>query len=222
MHKNVTAIVPAYNEAENITKTIAGLKKISEINQIIVVDDGSKDNTFDKINKLDGILVLRNDNNMGKGHAIKKALQYASNKYVALVDADLCESAFEIRLLIEKIIPEDNAMIIGLLPAPLKKGGFGIVKYTSRKGFYILTSREINSLLSGQRIMPLDFLRSVEIPDNFGLEFKLSLEAVRNKLNIIEVPVSIHHRETGRDIKGFVHRGKQLIDILHTIIKEVR
>lgn len=138
-----------------------------------------------------------------------------------MVDADLCESAYEIKSLVDEIEQRDNSMIIGKLPPPVKKGGFGIVKYTAKKGFKLLTSKELGSILSGQRAMPLSFLKAIDIPNNFGLEFKLSVEAVKRNIEIIEVPVNIRHRETGRNLRGFLHRGKQFTHILQTIIKEV-
>jgi hypothetical protein len=67
----------------------------------------------------------------------------------------------------------------------------------------------------------LDFLKSIDLPDGFGLEFKITLEGVRRGFEIMEVPVDMHHRETGRDIKGFLHRGRQCLDILSLVSKEI-
>ena len=74
----------------------------------------------------------------------------------------------------------------------------------------------------GQRVLPLDFLKSIELPSGFGLEFKLTLEAVRRGYEVIEVPVDMRHRETGRNISGFMHRGKQCIDIIDIIRNEMK
>ena len=54
--------------------------------------------------------------------------------------------------------------------------------------------------------MPLDFIRNIELPSGFGLEFKITLEAVRKGYEVIEVPVNMRHRETGCNVSGFVHR----------------
>jgi len=203
--EDVSVIIPAFNEQSRIVQTVECLRDIEGIKEIIVVDDGSTDSTYQLLKPLKGITLLRIEYNKGKGNAVRYALDYVSSSFVALLDADLCESASEVKKLIECII-------IGRLPAPGKKGGFGIVKRVSGSGFYALTSRRVDSLLSGQRILPMDFLKSIELPDGFGLEFKITLEGVKKGFQLVEVPVEMRHRETGRDMKGFLHRGKQCLE----------
>jgi hypothetical protein len=220
--ENVSVIIPAYNESDCILQTLGSLKAIECIKEIIVVDDGSTDSTYRLLKPLESIILLHNEYNKGKGNAVKHALSHVTNRYVALLDADTCESALEVYKLIEHIDPRKKSIIIGRLPAPGKKGGFGIVKGLSCSSFKALTSRRVDSLLSGQRIIPLDLLKSIELPDGFALEFKITLEAVRKGYEVIEVPVDIRHRETGRNISGFIHRGKQCLDIIDIIRKEMK
>ncbi|KUO70227.1 MAG: hypothetical protein APF77_18210 [Clostridia bacterium BRH_c25] len=222
MGEDVSVIIPAFNEQSRIVQTVECLRDIEGIKEIIVVDDGSTDSTYQLLKPLKGITLLRIEYNKGKGNAVRYALDYVSSSFVALLDADLCESASEVKKLIECIRPEEKTIIIGRLPAPGKKGGFGIVKRVSGSGFYALTSRRVDSLLSGQRILPMDFLKSIELPDGFGLEFKITLEGVKKGFQLVEVPVEMRHRETGRDMKGFLHRGKQCLDILKIIRYEMR
>lgn len=222
MGENVSAIIPAYNESSCILQTLESIRNMEVIKEIIVVDDGSTDNTYQLLKPLKDIILLHIENNKGKGNAVRYALNYVTSQLVVLLDADLGESASEVSKLLEHIKPEKKAIIIGRLPAPKKKGGFGILKRISGSSFQALTSRRVDSLLSGQRIIPLDFLRSINIPDGFGLEFKITLEGVRKGLEIIEVPVDMRHRESGRNIRGFMHRGKQCLDIVSTIRNEMK
>lgn len=220
MDENVTAVIPAYNEAECIAETVNALKKLSNITEIIVVDDGSIDETYAIIQDFDGVKAIHNAENRGKGYAVKSALPHISNDYVLLVDADLKESASEISKLVSQLKSNENAMLVATYPNPLKKGGFGMVKKLSQKGLLLLASKTSESVLSGQRLMHADFLKNLDLPDTFGLEFKITLEALRRDLDIIEVPLNIRHRETGRDLKGFVHRGRQFANILRVVIRE--
>lgn len=222
MDEDVSVIIPAYNESSCILKTLESLRGIEIIKEIIVVDDGSTDSTYELLKPLKDIVLLHIEHNKGKGNAVRYALDHVNNHLVALLDADLCESALEIIKLIEHIKPGEKAIIIGKLPALKKKGGFGIVKRLSGSSFQALTFRRVDSLLSGQRILPLDFLRSIDLPNGFGLEFKITLEGVRKGLEIIEVPVDMQHRESGRNIKGFIHRGRQCLDILSIIRNEIK
>lgn len=222
MGKNVSVIIPAYNERHRIARTLDSLKAVEDIKEIIVVDDGSSDGTYELLKRHEGIKLLHLDRNRGKGYAVKHGLEQVSCGIVALLDADLCESAAEVSKLIEHMDAGKRRMVIGSLPAPKKPGGFGVVKKVSSRGFYALTSRNINSLLSGQRVIPLEFLNSIDLPDGFGLEFKITLEGVRRGFEVIEVPVNMYHRETGRDLRGFIHRGRQCADIMKLIYSEMR
>lgn len=220
MGENVSVIIPAYNEQSIILKTLESLCGVDGIKEIIVVDDGSTDSTYQLLQAVKGITLLHTKYNKGKGNAVRYALGYVSGSFVALLDADLGESAAEVKKLIEHIKPGEKSIIIGRLPSLKGTGGFGIVRKVSQSGFHALTATNVDSLLSGQRILPLDFLSSIDLPNGFGLEFKITLEGVRKGFELIEVPVNMRHRATGRDIKGFLHRGKQCMDILSLISSE--
>lgn len=221
MDENVTAIIPAYNEEENISATINAIKQIDGIGQIIVVDDGSKDNTYREAALHKDIVMLRNRSNKGKGGAIQAALPFVTNNFVILIDADLRESASEMKKLLNNTKRSSRAMLVAVYPKPIKKGGFGLVKGLTKKGLYMLTSQYSESALSGQRLVYTDFLRGIKLPSSFGLEFKITLEALKSSMSIVEVPVNIRHRETGRDIEGFMHRGKQFFQILNVLVREL-
>lgn len=221
MDEYVTAILPAYNEEDSIKDTINAVKGIEGITEIIVVDDGSKDSTYRLAEAFTDILLIHNNTNKGKGGAIKAALPFVSNKYVIFIDADLKHSASEMKKLVSNTKRNSKTMLVAVYPKPLKKGGFGLVKYLSRKGLYMLTSKTFDSVLSGQRLMSTEFIQNINIPTNFALEFKITLEALKNGINIIEVPVNIRHRESDRNIKGFIHRGKQFVNILNVLIREM-
>ncbi len=222
MSASITAIIPAYNEAERIEATILAVRGLPAVGQTIIVDDGSKDSTCSILEKIKGIEVIRNQKNRGKGYSVGRALKHAENSIVLLIDADLGETAAEAEKMISAFQSSGSIMVIGALPSPSVKGGIGIVKSLSRNSFYMLTAREVPTLLSGQRLMPADFIRSFELPERFGLELALTLEAARRGLEIVEIPVNMQHRETTNTIQGFWHRGRQCADILRVVRSEYR
>ena len=72
--------------------------------------------------------------------------------------------------------------------------------------------------LSGQRAMTVDAFRAVSpFAPGFGMEVAMTVDALRAGFRVVEVPVEMSHRETGRDLAGFVHRGKQFKDILEAL-----
>ncbi len=214
----VVAVVPVFNEENKIKETIETLKEIAIIDNIFVVDDGSTDNTYNIIKELN-VDKIRLEKNSGKGCAIKKALKIIEYDYLVLVDGDLGKSSYEIQKLICPVINNEADVTIAKFPPPKKKGGFGLVKGLAKKGIRFYTGKNIDSGLSGQRVYKKEVIDSIEyIPNKFGVEVAMTVETLRKGYNIKEVAVNMTHSETGRDIRGFLHRGKQFINILSTLI----
>ncbi|MGI5998716.1 MAG: glycosyltransferase family 2 protein, partial [Lutispora sp.] len=85
---SITAIIPAYNEEKTIGNVLNVVSELSLINEIIVVSDGSWDNTVN-IAKKYGVKVIELKDNIGKGGAIKAGLKECNSDIVLLLDADL-------------------------------------------------------------------------------------------------------------------------------------
>ena len=217
----IVAIVPVYNEEQNIKNTIINLKQISVIDEIVIVDDGSTDNTVSIVKSLE-VKLISLDKNYGKGYAIKKAIDNIKYDYLLLVDGDLGESSKEVKKLIDPVISNIADVSIAKFPSPSKKSGFGLVKKFSKYGIYLLTGVRINSSLSGQRVYKKSVIDSMKyIPNNFGIEVAMTVGAIKNGFKIKEIPVSMTHRVTGRNVKGFLHRGKQFFHISFTFFNLV-
>jgi len=84
-----TAIIPAYNEATRIESVLSALASVPLVDEIIVVDDGSQDNTAEVAASYDGALVARLSHNRGKGWAMHEGVRLAKNETVVFLDADL-------------------------------------------------------------------------------------------------------------------------------------
>lgn len=214
----VVAVIPVYNEENFIENTIANIKKIELIDEIVVIDDGSTDKTGEIVNKLD-VTYIRLKKNRGKGYAIRTAIKNTSFEYIALIDGDLGRTSNEAIKLILPAINKEADVIIARFKKPKKKGGFGLVKILANKGVYFYTKKDITSTLSGQRVYSRNVIEAIDyIPDRFGVEVAMTIGTLRKGYNIKEVDVEMTHRETERNIEGFVHRGKQFFNILITLI----
>ncbi|MDK2824558.1 MAG: hypothetical protein PWQ67_1530 [Clostridia bacterium] len=213
----VTTLIPAFNEAESITKTIFSLKKIKEINQIIVIDDGSSDNTGELAENT-GVQVISLAINKGKGNALNIGAKFIKEDIVALVDADLKNTAIEITKLIEPVINGKSDMAIAVFPPASTKGGFGLVKKAASLGLKILTKKDFKAPLSGQRVMTRQvFENLLPLASGFGVEVGMTVDAIAKGYKIIEVDTNMAHAETGRNWVGFLHRGTQLKDVFMTL-----
>ena len=91
----ITFIIPCYNAENLILKNYKKLlfftQKIKIKNKIIYINDGSKDNTYKKLNEIENkkVKILNNKKNLGKSQSIIKALKIVNTKYVILIDCDL-------------------------------------------------------------------------------------------------------------------------------------
>ncbi|MBU5254867.1 glycosyltransferase family 2 protein [Tissierella praeacuta] len=215
-------VVPVYNEADLIIDTVENLKKIKAIDEIVIVNDGSKDNTLEVANTLN-VSVIDLGNNYGKGYAMKRAIDTLEYDYIAFVDGDLGESSIQVEKLILPIINGEADVSIAKFPKRSTmthtKGGIGAVKTLAKKGVYFFTKKEIDTSLSGQRVYKKEVIDKIDyIPDRYGIEVAMTIQTINNGFSIIEVPVTMNHRYSQRNLEGFIHRGKQFKDILKTFI----
>lgn len=214
----VVAVIPVYNEEKFIENTIKNMKKIELIDEIVVVDDGSLDRTQEIVSKL-GVTFIRLDKNRGKGYAINTAIERVNFEYLVLIDGDLGRTSDEAIKLILPAIKNEADVIIARFKKPKKKGGFGLVKNLANKGVFYYTGKNITSTLSGQRVYNRKVIDSIDyIPNRFGIEVAMTIEALRKGFTIKEVDVEMTHRETERNLEGFIHRGKQFFNVLFTLI----
>lgn len=222
MTLEISALVPAYNEGDKIENTINNIKKSRYIGKIYVVDDGSNDDTSFRAMEA-GAKVLRLDQNRGKGFALKYGLERIvdKNDIVVFLDGDLDASHRDIDKLIEPVVKNHCDVTIAKFSSPKKKGGFGFVKGLAKRGIKFYTKEEIDSGLSGQRAFKVDVLRKfTEIPYRYGVEVGMTIDILKLGFTIKEIEVEMGHRETGRDLNGFLHRGKQFYQILLTLISK--
>ena len=223
MGRIVSAIVPAYNEEDVISYTIKAIRDVEEIDKVYIIDDGSKDHTYQRASSIEGdIVVLKNSKNSGKGKALMLGVQEAirTSDILVFLDADLGTSSIEARKLIAPILKNEADVVIARFPRAKTKGGFGIVKALAKYGVYIRTGKKIKTALSGQRAFKSEVLRDFKCYDTgFGIEVGMIIDIMKKGYSVKEVDVEMTHKETGRDLKGFIHRGKQFVHIFKVIIK---
>lgn len=219
--KVVSILIPAFNEEARIGNTLKPLLDNKQIDEIIVIDDGSLDHTAKKAREY-GVAVSRLEKNMGKGWALQHGIKQAKGNIIAFLDADVEETSKEIEKLIQPVLNDHCDVTIAKFPSAKKKGGFGLVKKLAQKGVYFYTKQVITSSLSGQRVFKREVLENIVLPTGgYGVEVDMTIDILKKGYKIQEVPVLMNHAETGRDFQGFKHRGKQFLHIFFVLLKRL-
>jgi glycosyltransferase involved in cell wall biosynthesis len=218
MISKTTVIVPAYNEGRYLAKTLKTVRHHTLLGQcsLIVVDDGSSDETS-VIASWWTDHVVRLPENMGKGAALWQGIQATDGDYFLFMDADVGETAGGLSSLLEYVWHREIDMAIACPPSA-KHGGFGMVRRFARRSIWRLTGRELAAPLSGQRALTRRAVEAVgQWNCGFGIEVAMTLDVLRAGLSICEIPLLFRHREHGKTVAGFWHRGRQYAAIQKVI-----
>jgi hypothetical protein len=211
----VTALVAARDEADSVGDTVRALRSIRGVGTVVVVDDGSRDGTGSEALGA-GATVLRRRRPRGKGGALEGALERLPRSDVwLLADADLGSSAAALDVLLDPVVGGRADLAIGLFPAGTAEGGLGTVKRLAGGTIRLLSGLHVREPLSGQRAVTDAALTACRpLAPGFGVETAMTIDAVRTGFRVVEVPIEIELRGTGRTLDGFRHRGRQGLDVL--------
>jgi len=214
----VSVIIPAYQAADIIADTVRGAKSLPAVSEVIVVDDGSRDDTsaIAKEAGADQVIIL--PTNRGKGAALRAGVAAASGDTLLFLDADLGASAAEARALLAAQ-ENEQAMVIAVLPSPPGTGGFGLLRRLARAAIRLLAGLQVQAPVSGQRALPAALVRHIGIAPRFGVEVGLTVEAAHIGWPIVEIPLPFEHRPTTPSVSGFWHRGRQFGDVLWLVLR---
>ncbi|HOK54768.1 MAG TPA: glycosyltransferase family 2 protein, partial [Armatimonadota bacterium] len=89
---SVAALIPAYNEADRITETVIAARALEGVSEVVVIDDGSTDDTAEKASSAGADRVVRLEKNSGKGAALMAGVKSTEAEIVLMLDADLASS----------------------------------------------------------------------------------------------------------------------------------
>lgn len=219
MSAGTAVIVTAYNEADRLPATLAGLAEAFPGARIVVADDASTDATAE-VARVAGVEHVRPPANIGKGGvatlAARRLLAPGAEPPAVLLlcDGDLGETVGRLRTLVAAV--EDGRADLAVAAfARRVGGGFGLAVGFARWAVRRLTGLELEAPISGQRALRGEVLSAVvPFAPRFGMEIGMTVDAARAGFRVVEVELELAHRATGRSWRGFRHRGRQLRDFV--------
>lgn len=211
---DLSIILPAYNEAENLKELIPCIyKSLKEEIEIIVVDDGSQDDTSQVAEKL-GARVIRNPYNMGNGASIKRGIREAKNEILVLMDADGQHLPSEIPKLLKEL--DNFDMVIGERSVYSQDWW----RYLANKVFNLLASYvsgiKIKDLTSGFRVVKKSKAKKFLylLPNGFSYPSTLTLSFIKAGYPVKFVPVKVERRKKGKSKINLISDGLRFLTII--------
>jgi glycosyltransferase involved in cell wall biosynthesis len=220
-------IIPAYNEEMNISSVLDSIIRMKLPIDILVVNDGSRDQTG-VITGSYPIYTISHPTNLGVGCAIQTGYRFAAEKkypYVIVFDADGQHDPTYLPKMMEAIRQKDADIVIGsrfLQESQMKVGFFKLlaIKFF-RIMIYIITGKKITDPTSGFRGFKYWVYESLSKSKSFPNDFPDSnfiIETILNQYHIIEIPVNMYNRENGISIHSGIKPVVYLLQIILSIL----
>ncbi len=208
MEKKLSFVIPALNEEDGIRAVIEDIKKEMSLSswetEIVVVDDGSTDNTAVNVEKA-GAKIVKNPTNIGYGASLKKGINKASNETIVIIDAD---GTYPLKS-IHEMLPfiEKYDMVVGARSGKYYKETF--IKFPLRIIFKYLVEftcrKKVQDINSGFRIFRKSTAKTFfkDISDGFSFTTSITLGYLLSNYSIKYVTTDYYKRKGKSKIKLF-------------------
>lgn len=202
--EKIMIIIPAYNEEDSIVKVLQSLNFPPR--DIIVVDDGSTDNTVSKAQSL-GVHVIKHGKNIGKGMAHRTGFNFALKeraKWVITIDADGQHCPEDLLKFVKAIEEKRGDMIIGERKISIRTMPF--VRFFTNLWTSLVVSvlggKRVKDAQSGYRAISKEILTSILLStNNFQTESEIIIKAARKGFEIASVPIKTIYNKSYSYIK---------------------
>jgi glycosyltransferase involved in cell wall biosynthesis len=199
----LTVIIPIYNEASTLGALLERVRAVDVDKQIIVVDDGSDEETKDELGQAisDDIMHLTHRQNQGKGTAIRTALARADGEAVIIQDADLEYFPEDYATLLDVYVEKDASAVYGVRDLShrsrlMRYGNLAMTLATN-----ILYGHNLRDMETCYKLIDRRLFQSLNLQSRrFEIEAEITAKLLRSGVKIFEAPIRYEHREEGKKL----------------------
>ena len=220
----IVVVIPTYNNGKTIAQVVADVKQYA--NHVIVVNDGSTDDTAPILNQIDGVEILTHERNRGKGTALKNGLCRAKAdgfRYAITIDSDGQHFASDIPTFVNEIEQTPDNLLVGSrnIQADNMPGKNTFANKFSNFWFKVETGINLPDTQSGYRLYPLTQMNVQKWYYTAKYEFELEalVFASWGGVAVRNIPVHVYYPPEGERVSHFrPGRDFTRISILNTIL----
>lgn len=222
---DLTIIVPAYNEEESLPDFLNELQEYCIQNdfRLIIVDDGSSDNTkqlLDNLTKSDWLTVIHHKINRGYGRAIKTAIEQVETVYLITIDADGQHNLDDVSNLFDYLKSTDADMVIGKRASHHDTNYRRAGKFLIRSIAKMLMPIPVTDLNSGMKVYRADLAKSyIQLcPDTMAYSDIITLVFINQKHLVLEKDIEIRQRVSGTSTINTRTALETVMEILNIVV----
>lgn len=203
-----SVIIPCHNEEGNIGECVRRVPSLGSATEIIVVDDGSTDETRSRVEELlrvdSRIRLIAYDTNHGKANAVRAGFEAARGEVLMILDADMTVMPEDLPKFLKPLQNGTADFVNGSrLVYPLQGRAMKFLNFLGNKAFCFLVSwivrqRVSDTLCGTKALLRNDYLQMPRIGKERWGDFDLLFGAARLKLRILEIPVHYQARRSGK------------------------
>jgi len=214
MKNSLAVIVPFFNEEKTLELSLRRLLKVDVVQQIICVNDCSKDKSLEIVEKIKNedsrIEIISNKVNSGKGHAITTAKKYVNTSHVVIHDADLEYFPEDLFSMWERVEKYTDSLILGsrFIGSESRKNIYKrtyIANKLMSLFFSLVNCYRVSDVATCYKLFPNKFFQSVNLYEKgFSIEIELLSKFIKFNRSILEVPIKYEGRTyaDGKKIKS--------------------
>lgn len=190
-YKKVSVIIPAYNEEETVAKVVGVVKKAAYVDEIIVVNDGSSDQTESEAIKA-GAKVINHETNKGKGEALKTGYKQSECDIIAFIDADIRNlTSAKVESMIKPILEGKT----DITKTKFSRASGRVTELTAKPLLnFFFPEISFEQPLSGQFAARKEVLKKINFESDYGVDVGIVIDADVLCISIMEVDIgAIEH-----------------------------